>query len=72
MIGMAMIIQPAVRILFSVIIKAVEAGFLFVYYFIIQFKKSILVFGIADNEMDRMIFIALRLDLCFQITDGKG
>ncbi len=59
-------------IVFSVIVKAVATLFLFVYCFTIEFKWSILIFGIGDGVMGMMIFIAFRHYLYFQTTNGKG
>jgi hypothetical protein len=60
-----------VLIIFSIIVKAGAALFLFIYCLTIEFKWVILTFGIVDGVVGLTIFSALRHYLYFQITNDR-
>jgi len=59
-------------IIFSIIVKAVATTFLLVYCITVEFKWTILFFGLGDGVMGVMILIALAYNLHFQKTYGNG
>jgi len=59
-------------IIFSIIVKAVAMTFLLVYCITVEFKWTILFFGLGDGVMGAMIFIALAYNPHFQKTYGNG
>ena len=58
-------------IVFSIIVKVVATTFLLIYCFMVEFKWTILIFGLVDGVMGAMIFIALAYRLHFQKAYGN-
>jgi hypothetical protein len=59
-------------IIFSMIVKAVATTFLFIYCFIVEFRWTILIFGLVDGMMGMMIFFALAYRRHFHKIYGNG
>jgi hypothetical protein len=58
-------------IIFSMIVKGFATTFLLIYCFMVEFKWTILIFGLVDGVVGAMIFIALAYRLHFQKTYGS-